>query len=100
MKVAARITAATAVVVTLAAGSYAFLDQRTRRTERRAALEHEARSVANAVRYNIEATPSAFRAPSEATMRELTRAAGGWKVTVLPASWRTTPPAEGVTFAQ
>ncbi|HEY6178988.1 MAG TPA: ATP-binding protein [Kofleriaceae bacterium] len=100
MKVAARITAATAVVVALASGSYAFLDQRTRRTERRAALEHEARAVANALRYDIETMPSAFRSPSEATLRELTRAAAGWRVTVLPSAWRTTPPAEGVTLAQ
>src|ERR1051325_2378032 len=91
---------ATAVVVAIASLSYAFFDLRTRHAERRAAREREARAVASALRFDIEAQPSAFRAPSEATMRELSRAAGGWKVTVLPAAWRTTPPAEGVTFAQ
>ena len=100
MKVAARITAATAVVVAMASVSYAVLDQRTRRAERRVALEREARAVANALRYDIEAMPSAFRAPSEATMRELTRAAGGWRVTVLPSAWRSAPPGDAATAAQ
>jgi signal transduction histidine kinase len=92
VKVATRITMATAVVVAITALLYAALDLRTRRGERRAALEREARAVAMALRFDIETQPSLFRSPSEATMRELSRAAGGWKVTVLPGS-RTSEPA-------
>jgi signal transduction histidine kinase len=100
MKVATRITMATAVVVALASLSYAVLDLRTRRTERRATLEREARAVAAALRYDIETLPSAFRAPSEATMRELSRAAGGWKVTVLPSARHSTAADDTATAAQ
>jgi signal transduction histidine kinase len=85
MKVATRITMATAVVVALASLSYAAFDLRTRRSERRAALEREARAVATALRFDVEAQPSVFRSPSEAALRDLSRAAGGWKVTVLPS---------------
>jgi len=100
MKVATRITAATAVVVALASASYALIDLETRRTERRAALEREARAVATALRYAIEALPSLFRAPSDATMRELARAAGGWKVTVLPGARLGAPPGDDATLPQ
>ena len=100
MKVATRITMATAVVVAIASLSYAVLDLRTRRVERRAALEREARAVATALRFDIETQPALFRTPSEATMRELMRAAGGWKVTVLPATRSSTPAAEDATDAQ
>jgi len=100
MKVAARITAATAVVVALASVSYAVVDVRSRRAERRAALEREARAVATALRYDIEAAPAVFRAPSEAAMRELARRAVGWKVTVLPGALGSRPPEDGTTLAQ
>ncbi|MEO7732806.1 MAG: HAMP domain-containing protein, partial [Kofleriaceae bacterium] len=100
MKVATRITMATAVVVAIAALSYAVLDLRTRRLERRAALEREARAVATALRFDIETQPSLFRTASEATMRELMRAASGWKITVLPASRSSKPSAEDATEAQ
>jgi signal transduction histidine kinase len=100
MKVAARITVATAVVVALASASYAVVDLRSRRAERRAALEREARAVATALRYDIEAAPSVFRAPSEAAMRDLARRAVGWKVTVLPSALGSRPPDDGITVAQ
>jgi signal transduction histidine kinase len=100
MKVATRITVATAVVVTLASASYALMDLRTRRTERRAALEREARAVGTALRYTIEAMPSVYRAPSEATVRELSRAAGGWRVTLLPSGRRSATPDGDTTLAQ
>jgi signal transduction histidine kinase len=100
MKVAARITAATAVVVALASASYAIVDLRARRAERRAALEREARAVATALRYDIEAAPSAFRAPSEAALRELARRAGGWRVMVLPSALGSRPPEDGTTMSQ
>src|SRR5215468_8572387 len=100
MKVAARITVATAVVAALASVSYAIVDLRSRRDERRAALEREARALATALRYDIEAVPSAFRAPSEAALRELARRAGGWKVTVLPSTLGSRPPEDGAALSQ
>jgi signal transduction histidine kinase len=92
MKVATRITMATALVVALASITYAFFDLRTRRTERRAALEREARAVAAALRFDLESQPSLFRALTETTQRDLSRAAGGWKVTVLPSAKTSTRP--------
>src|SRR5580765_1243520 len=100
MKVATRITMATAVVVALASASYALLDLRSRRSERRAALEREARAVATALRFDVETQPSVFRAPSEATLRDLSRAAGGWKVTVLPSPRGSGRPVPDATEAQ
>ncbi|HEU4734490.1 MAG TPA: ATP-binding protein [Kofleriaceae bacterium] len=100
MKVATRITMATAVVVALVSASYAFFDLRSRRSERRAALEREARAVATALRFDVETQPSAFRAPTEATLRDLTRAAGGWKVLVLPSTRASTQPVGDETIAQ
>ena len=55
MKVSARITVATAVVVALASATYAIFDLRARVAERRGALEREARSVAGTVRASLEA---------------------------------------------
>ncbi len=55
MKVSARITIATAVVVALASATYAIYDLRARVAERRGALEREARSVAGTVRASLEA---------------------------------------------
>jgi signal transduction histidine kinase len=100
MKVATRITMVTALVVALTSLSYAFVDLRARRTERRAALEREARAVATALRFDIEAQPALFRAPSEATLRDLSRAAVGWKVTVLPSARATARPGLDATEAQ
>ncbi|HET7504499.1 MAG TPA: ATP-binding protein [Kofleriaceae bacterium] len=100
MKVATRITMATAVVVALVSASYALFDLRSRRSERRAALEREARAVATALRFDVETQPSAFRAPTEATLRDLQRAAGGWKVLVLPSTRVSTQPIGDETLAQ
>ena len=97
MKVATRITMATALVVALASMSYALFDLRSRRDERRFALEREARAVAATLRFEIEAQPAIFRAPSEATLRDLTRAAGGWRVVILPSARAATPVAAAVT---
>ncbi len=100
MKVATRITMATAVVVALASAFYAGFDLRTRRSERRAALDREGRAVATALRFDIEAQLSAFRQPTEAAIRDLSRASGGWRVMVLPSARISTPPAADVTDAQ
>jgi signal transduction histidine kinase len=78
MKVATRITAATAVVVALACAAYAFFDLRSRAAERKNALEREARAVASTLRVQLESQPR----PSDAQLKDLSRA--GWKVTVVP----------------
>ncbi|MGN6110950.1 MAG: ATP-binding protein [Kofleriaceae bacterium] len=54
MKVATRITVATAVVVAIASAAYAFVDLRARTAERRQALEREAKSTANTLRVMLE----------------------------------------------
>ncbi|MDX2086276.1 MAG: ATP-binding protein [Kofleriaceae bacterium] len=54
MKVATRITVATAVVVALASATYAFYDLRSRIDERKADLEREARALAGTVRVFLE----------------------------------------------
>jgi signal transduction histidine kinase len=100
VNVATRITAATAMVVALVSASYAYFDLRTRRDERRAAIEREARAVATALRFDVEAQPSVFRAPSEAAMRELSRAAVGWKVMLLPSNRAAAAAVPDVTEAQ
>src|SRR5262249_35048962 len=79
---------------------YAYLDLRSRRAERRMAVEREARSVATALRFNVESQLSAFRAPSEATVRDLSRAAGGWKVTVLTGARASARPLVEASDAQ
>jgi signal transduction histidine kinase len=55
VKVATRITVATAVVVAIASAGYAFFDLRARTSERRAAFEREARALANTMRASLEA---------------------------------------------
>ena len=54
MKVAARITVATAVVVAIASAAYAFFDLRARVAERRMAIDREARAVASSLRVTFE----------------------------------------------
>src|SRR3954469_25421261 len=100
MKVATRITMATAVVVALASVSYAFFDMRSRRDERRLALDREARAMAAALRFELEAQPSIFRAMTETALRDLSRAAGGWRVTVRPSGRAQAPVAADGTAAQ
>ena len=91
---------ATALVVALASVSYAFFDLRSRRDERRSALDREARAVAATLRAGIEAQSLSFRAPSDALLRELSRAASGWKVTVIPSARAVVPLAAPETAAQ
>lgn len=177
MKVATRITMATAVVVALASATYAQFDLRARIAERREALEREARAVASTVRVSIEnhasieardaryradllqreldavqkklgdpppgadgvfAPPAAptspeqedlrrqqaelqtrltaarvgaglarpldqalvYRPPSENQLRELSRASGGWRVTVIPRSRAGDAPDGEITASQ
>jgi len=84
VKVATRITAATAVVVALACAAYAFFDLRSRSAERRETLEREARAVASTLRMTLESQASAFRAPNDAQLEALSRATAGWTVKVVP----------------
>ena len=79
MKVATRITVATAVIVALASAAYALFDLRSRSAEKRDALEREARAVATTLRANLEMQPPQ-RVPPEIA---------GWKTTVIPSSRAT-----------
>ncbi len=54
MKVATRITVATAVVVAIASATYAFFDLRARTAERQTGVEREAKALANTLRTSIE----------------------------------------------
>ncbi|MFN0248960.1 MAG: sensor histidine kinase [Kofleriaceae bacterium] len=54
MKVATRITVATAVVVAIASATYAAFDLRARVAERGAAVEREARAVVSTLRVSLE----------------------------------------------
>jgi signal transduction histidine kinase len=83
VKVATRITVATAVVVALASAAYAYFDLRARHTERVDLLERDARGVAGLLRLTLEQQGSAFRPPSEAQL-DRWRATTGWKVDVVP----------------
>ncbi len=91
MKVATRITVATAVVVALASAAYAFFDMRGRRAERLEQIEREARSVAVTLRMNLETQGSAFRIPSDAQIRDLESASGGWRVKIVPRARKDEP---------
>src|SRR5450432_2285591 len=81
MKVATRITVATAVVVMSASAIYAVFDLRGRSAERRNSLEREARAVAFTLRATFEAN---FHAPTDAQLDSISAHTGGWRVTVLP----------------
>jgi signal transduction histidine kinase len=90
VKVATRITVATAVVVALASAAYAYFDLRERRNERIEQLAVEARAVANVLRPQLEA--SAFRVPSDKEVEQW-RTSTGWKVQVVPRRTAEVTPA-------
>ena len=98
MKVATRITVATAVVVMLASAAYAYFDQRARASERRTSLDREAHAVASTLRVSLEGTASAFRPPTEAQL--LPGRLGGWKAAVLVRARTAEPPGSDATIAQ
>jgi signal transduction histidine kinase len=83
VKVATRITVATAVVVAFASAAYAYFDLRARSNERIELLGREARAIANTFRSILEAQGSGFRIPSDAQLEQW-RATSGWKVVVVP----------------
>lgn len=90
MKVATRITVATSVVVAIAAVAYATFDLRARAAERRSAVEREARSVATTLRLPMEQQQT-FHIPSDAQLRDLSRATTGWRVAVIPRTRAADP---------
>ncbi|MBA3392878.1 MAG: HAMP domain-containing protein [Deltaproteobacteria bacterium] len=59
MKVATRITVATAVVVAIASAAYASFDLRARTSERQMAMEREAKALANTLRTSLETQAAA-----------------------------------------
>ena len=94
MKVATRITVATAVVVLIATSIYAAFDLRGRVAERRSNMEREAKAVASTLRATFEVNASAFRPPSDALLEIMSARTGGWHITVLPRE-RALDPAPG-----
>lgn len=98
MRVATRMTVASAVVMALAATVYAVFDLRHRSAERWGAMEGEARSVAAALRPVLEGSV-AMRGPDPALLTDLGRTTG-WQVTVLMRSRAGLPPDEKATEAQ
>jgi signal transduction histidine kinase len=100
MKVATRITVATTVVVAIASSGYALFDLRERTSERRMAIEREARAIASTLRLTLETQASAFRIPSDAQLGELERDSGGWRVTVIPRELATSLPSATTSAAQ
>jgi len=100
MKVATRITVATAVVVAIASSGYALFDLRERTSERRLATEREARAIASTLRLALETPTQALRIPSEAQLREVGRDSGGWRVNVIPRELGTPLPNTAISEAQ
>jgi len=86
VKVATRITVATAVVVAIAAAAYALVDLRGRAADRRTAVEREARAITTTLRAALEAPAASFKPPSDAMLRDLGKATGNWHVRVIPKS--------------
>ena len=97
MKVATRITVATAVVVMLASALYASFDLRSRAIERRVELEREARAVASILRTGLEGRVSAFRPPPE---DELATLGGAWKASVIVRARAAEPAGSDATSEQ
>jgi signal transduction histidine kinase len=172
VKVATRITVATAVVVAIASAGYAYFDLRARTSERQMSLEREAKALANTLRTSLETlevaderearfrseqlqrdldavekkagdiklldprTPAtsttieelrrdyaairlsltgmrrvaglespldqalAYRGPNESQRKDLGRASGGWKITVIPRSRASELPSPELTAEQ
>jgi signal transduction histidine kinase len=96
VKVATRITVATAVVVAIAAAAYALVDLRGRATERRAIVEREAKDIASALRVALETPGSAFRAQTNAQLTTT----GGWRIYVVPRARHAELPSADLSAGQ
>ena len=90
VKVATRITVATAVVVALASAAYAYFDLRARRNERIELLTRDARGVAGLLPLLIERQALRLRPPSDAQI-ERWRQATGWNIAVVPLERAANP---------
>jgi len=93
MRVGARITAATSVLLALTLGVYVLIDLRTSATERRDALEQSTVELARTLRASLETrdVEAVMKGASEMSA-ELTRAAGSSTVTLLPKALLASPP--------
>jgi len=100
VKVATRITVATAVVVAIVAAVYALVDLHGRTAERREGVAREARAISTVLRAALETPAATFKPPSRTALRDLGRSAGGWDVQVIPASRAAQLPGAGVSAAQ
>ncbi len=96
VKVGARITTATSLLVTLTLGVYAFLSLRSAANERLDELQQETSRIALSIRASLEAigVDQAF-ANSEALLEEINRAITPWRASLVVATARAN--AEGPT---
>lgn len=101
MRVGARITAATSLVITITLGVYAYFDLRGSARDRLAAVESEAHEVAAAVRASIETAEAMGAAGNVASIAQRVNRTTRWQVAILPRTLldAPTPPPE-VTAAQ
>jgi signal transduction histidine kinase len=83
-------TMATAVVVALASAGYAAYDLRDRHAEREKQFAQEARSVAAAIRNQLESQSSAFSEPSDTTLSDLEKKTL-WRVKVASRARKDLP---------
>jgi signal transduction histidine kinase len=84
VKVASRLTVATALFALLASSTYAFFDVRGRGRERRAAIEQQAKAVAASLRLGLERLPAAqLLSPDAGTIQQLNSVASGWQVDLV-----------------
>ncbi len=94
MRVGARITAATSVLLALTLGVYVLIDLRTSAAERRDALEDSTIELAQTLRASLESRDvEAVMKDAPEMSAELTRAAGSSTVTLLPKSLLAGTPA-------
>ncbi|WP_428261465.1 ATP-binding protein [Haliangium sp.] len=90
MKIGARITIATSVLVSATLGVYAFFDLREAAQQRHAAVEREAGRLALAVRASIEAHGvTASLAEADALATVLNSALAPWEASLLPVELTT-----------
>jgi signal transduction histidine kinase len=100
MNVATRITVTTAVVVAVASAGYAAIDLGSRTALRRVSTEVEARAVASTLRLALEAPAPGFRTPSQEALASLSRASGGWAISVIPRELETARPSATLSAGQ
>jgi signal transduction histidine kinase len=97
VKVATRITTATAIVVAIAAAAYALVDLRERGAERRLAIEREMRAITTVVKVSIEARgATSLHKTSDVDLSRAT----GWRISVIPAARHSELPGPGLSAAQ